>query len=144
VAAVDIAAPAARFHQPLLSTAGSLMLVPVHAGADCREYCIIELQGEVHHEANLKQGFCVGTMSACPKNQDTVYLQIGYHRLEGKQVTLKQPIALLRKSVSNHAGPEGDEGAAQQAAVPAFHVHGHIRSKYIFKSRPKALISQVG
>ena len=108
-----------------------------------REYCLIEMQGEVHHEAGLKEGFCVGTMSAHPRNGSTVFLQIGYHRLEGQHVPLKKPIAVLRRGAGEDVCDDGEGRRTAAATAPDFHVHGHIRSKYIFKSRPKALISQV-
>ena len=110
------------------------MLLEVQSNSDCKEYCIIELQGEVHHEAGLKQGFCVGTLTALgEKEEGTVHLQIGYHRLEGKHVPLKNPIALLKR---REAREDSDR------RCPDFYVDGQIRSKYIFKDRPKALISQ--
>ena len=121
------------------------MIVPVHAGKDCREFCLIEMQGEVHHEAGLRKGFCVGTMSAHPRDTDTVFLQIGYHRLEGRHVPLKAPVAVLRRRspCPEEDKRKADDAGQATAAAPEYYVHGHIRSKYIFKSRPKALISQV-
>ena len=50
--------------------------------------------------------------------QDTLQLTIGHHRVEGKQVQLKKPLAILHKSPA--AGPDG----------VAYEVVGVIRSKY--------------
>ena len=58
--------------------------------------------------------------------QETLQLTVGYHRLEGKLVALKKPLAILRR-------PE--EGAS------AYEVVGVVRAKYHFKNRPRALIS---
>jgi hypothetical protein len=50
--------------------------------------------------------------------QETLQLTIGHHRVEGKQVQLKKPLAILHKSPAS--GPEG----------VAYEVVGVIRSKY--------------
>jgi hypothetical protein len=117
------------------------MLMQIHSNESYKEFCIIELQGEIHHEAGLKQGFCVGTLSAHADNADTIFLQVGYHRLEGHHVPLKNPIALLKRRYG--ATGQQDEGCDEDGMSTAFYVHAQIRSKYIFKSRPKALVSQV-
>lgn len=123
------------------------MIVPITADAGCRDFCIIELQGEVQHETGLKQGFRVGTLGAHPEKPDGVCLQIGYHRLEGTKVPLKKPIVLLRRRCSG----QGEEEAASRGSVGGsagaeggldFYVQGCITAKYLFKDRPKALISQ--
>ena len=54
-------------------------------------------------------------------------LTVGYHRLEGKLVALRKPLAILRKT--------GSEGSS------SFEVVGVARSKWLFKTRPLALIS---
>ena len=57
-------------------------------------------------------------------------------------MTLKQPIAILRRRPAAEVHQSnGSDGSG--AMRPEYDVQGHIRSKYIFKSRPKALISQV-
>lgn len=117
------------------------MLMQIHSNEGHKEFCIIELQGEIHHEAGLKQGFRVGTLSAHTDNVDTAFLQIGYHRLEGKHVPLKNPIALLKRRYEGTCQQDG--GCVGEGTSPAFYVYAQITSKYIFKSRPKALISQV-
>lgn len=63
------------------------------------------------------------------RQQETLQLTIGHHRVEGKQVQLKKPLAILRKSPAS--GPDG----------VAYDVVGVIRSKVHFKTRPLALIS---
>ena len=71
----------------------------------------------------------------CPPShhasQETLQLTVGYHRLEGKLVLLKKPLAVLRRQ-------EGcEEGEA------AYEVVGVVRSKWSFKTRPLALITPV-
>jgi chromosome transmission fidelity protein 8 len=55
--------------------------------------------------------------------------------LEGKLVILKKPFAVLRKLASNPEGAEADSKAT------SFDVVGVIRQKYLFKTRPRPLIS---
>lgn len=127
--------------------------MPITADVGCRNFCIIELQGEVRHDASLKRGFRVGTLGSHPEKADRVCLQIGYHRLEGTRVSLKKPIVLLRRRWrvgdvdSNGATQRGEEGGSAVPAISGegdleFYVQGCITAKYIFKDRPKALISQ--
>lgn len=61
-------------------------------------------------------------------------LTIGHHLLEGKFVQLKKPMAVLDKAA---AGGDGGDGAAG-----GYRVLGVVRTKVLFKSRPRALISK--
>jgi chromosome transmission fidelity protein 8 len=117
------------------------MILPIVSDGSCREYCLVELQGEIQHEASLKQGFRVGTLSGHPERVDTVFLQIGYHRLEGQKVPLKKPMVLLKRSMcaSEQIGIAEEQNLSSRLQ---FSVYGHVTVKYIFKNRPKVLISQ--
>ena len=55
-------------------------------------------------------------------------LTIGHHRVDGKQVALPKPLAILQK-------------ASATPGEVAYEVVGVIRSKYHFKTRPLALIA---
>ena len=59
-------------------------------------------------------------------------LTIGHHLLEGKFVQLKKPMAVLDKQA------EGDGGGVGGG----YRVLGVVRTKVLFKSRPRALISK--
>jgi hypothetical protein len=61
--------------------------------------------------------------------QETLQLTIGHHRVDGKLVQLKKPLAILHKAPAT-----GADGVA-------YEVVGVVRSKYHFKNRPLALIS---
>lgn len=117
------------------------MILPVYSDGVRKEFCVVELQGEVEHGKGLKEGFTAGTFSLHPFDADTVYLQVGYHRLEGKRIALKKPMAILRRISLHNAAEQGD--MAQQTN-PEFTVAGYIKYKYLFKNRPKALISNSG
>ena len=125
------------------------MILPVDGVDGNREFCIVELQGELQHCDGLKAGFTVGDLSLHPSKNDILHLQIGYHRLEGKRVQLPKPIAIFRRTLKKetlqvHVGQNDDEGSLchnTDNAIVGFSVIGFIRCKYIFKNRPKALIS---
>lgn len=63
-------------------------------------------------------------------------LTVGYHRLEGKLVALKKPLAILRK-VDAEAGASANEAGE----AVEYEVVGVIRAKWHFKTRPRALIT---
>ncbi|GBF93486.1 hypothetical protein Rsub_06619 [Raphidocelis subcapitata] len=113
----------------------------------------------------------VGTLQLSAASKDVVQLQVGYHLMEGKKVPLKKPLAILEKrsgggsggggggggmevdgagpsgresgSAGGGGGGGGEEGAEeQQGAACSYEIIGVIRHKYLFKNRPKALISK--
>jgi chromosome transmission fidelity protein 8 len=73
-------------------------------------------------------------------------LEIGCHRLEGKVVSLKRPLAVLelRRAPASAPGEgEGEGGAAPEHSDEGeFEVVGIVRSKLLFKSRPKPLVGK--
>lgn len=95
---------------------------------------MLEFQGEIVHEAGLTEGFTIGALSPHDAKKDTVCLQVGYHRLEGVKMPLKKPIVVLVR--------EGhDDGRGESSQEACFEAQAVIRCKFIFKTRPKALIS---
>ena len=83
-----------------------------------------------------------------PPCQDGLTLLIGYHELHGKEVPLKSPLVVLKKHTAADRGDDTlqphqrahDLSEGAQTSV-LYVVEGIIRRKFIFKSRPKALIS---
>lgn len=68
--------------------------------------------------------------------QEKPILRIGYHELEGSRVVLKKALAVLRKiKLPPTAGQQTEGGST------GFDVVGVIRQKYLFKTRPRPLIS---
>ena len=123
----------------------SSSLLPVRcACGGCSTWTLIELQGELERSDgapldNLDVGvFCSSApvrsrqtpAALLMRTQETLQLTVGYHRLEGKLVPLRTPLAIL----SRHEDEPG-------APASAFVVVGIVRSKYLFKNRPLALIS---
>jgi chromosome transmission fidelity protein 8 len=117
------------------------MLIEVQSQGPLQELCIIELQGELQHDDQLQGDLKLGTLSAHSSSADTLYLQVGYHRLEGKKVLLKKPLAVLRRMEGRQASSDGGEGPLRTQAPTGYVVHGYITSKYLFNKRPKALIT---
>jgi chromosome transmission fidelity protein 8 len=111
------------------------MIIPILPAASMIEYCMFEFQGQVVHEAGLTEGFTIGALSAHEVKKDTVCLQVGYHRLEGTKVPLKKPIVVLVRE-----GQDNGQGLGSQEEA-SFIARAVIRCKFIFNTRPKALIS---
>mmetsp|Transcript_13953 Transcript_13953/g.58261 ORF Transcript_13953/g.58261 Transcript_13953/m.58261 type:complete len:153 (-) Transcript_13953:23-481(-) len=105
----------------------------------CDEWAMIELQGEVKMQSQLEGGdedgavldahnvdlgeFCGDQASG------KASFTIGYHRLEGKEIKLKKPLAILEA-----ADDDGQQGRRTLKVV------GVVRRKFHFKDRPRALI----
>lgn len=113
---------------------GHLMLIQLFAEAgEVVEWGLIELQGKIERKEddNGELPLEVGTLVQSSQNPDVVQLTIGYHLLEGKRVPLKKPLAIL----------DQDEGDGEKKATK-YRVVGVIRHKYLFKHRPRALITK--
>lgn len=142
--------PSAQCHER--AAASRAMLIEVKSDGPLTEFSILELQGELHTDAASEAAgssgdLRVGTLSAHPTNADVLFLQIGYHRLEGRRVALKKPLAVLRRAAERQVAPAAADGATDDGggAVPAapagYRVQGVVRSKVLFDKRPKALIT---
>lgn len=75
-------------------------------------------------------------------------ITIGYHEIEGKRIALKRPLAILERQ-PQAAGAAGaaapvDEEAAPSPSSDAFAVIGVVRHRFLFKGRPRALITKPG
>ncbi|KAF6256558.1 chromosome transmission fidelity protein 8 [Scenedesmus sp. NREL 46B-D3] len=111
------------------------MLIPLAASeGGKKEWALVELQGKIEpqRDVDLQESLAVGTMQLS-KNEDVVQLQIGYHVLEGKRIPLKKPMAIMDKVQETDS-----EGHSQTVCK----VVGVLRHKYLFKTRPRALISR--
>lgn len=63
--------------------------------------------------------------------QGTYTFTVGYHELAGSKVTLKKPLLVLKKLQFDEVSGKATE----------LEVVGIIRTKILFKTRPKPLIS---
>eukprot|EP00879_Flechtneria_rotunda_P020304 GHRR01021352.1.p1 GENE.GHRR01021352.1~~GHRR01021352.1.p1 ORF type:complete len:123 (+),score=30.45 GHRR01021352.1:671-1039(+) len=119
------------------------MLIPLtQAERELQEWALIELQGKVEpqRDIDIAESLIVGTMQLSKTNSDIIQLQIGYHVLEGKRLPLKKPLAIMEKQ-----GHNGNAGSQANNGSPIIcKVIGVLRHKYLFKTRPKALITKPG
>lgn len=89
---------------------------------------MVELQGEIQRKDGDPEGpgYDVGSFTRSSTSGNLV-LTIGYHQLEGVEQKLKKPFAILQKD---------DKGSGSYTVV------GFVSSKYLFKQRPRAMISR--
>lgn len=93
------------------------------------EWAIIELQGLVQMKnENPTCATVVGDLHYYNRNRHPV-LVLGHHVLNGKEVKLEQPMAVIQKTNL------GDEIKYEVKAV--------VKKKLLFKSRPKPIICNV-
>ncbi|GLC46605.1 hypothetical protein PLESTM_001896000 [Pleodorina starrii] len=96
------------------------------------DWVLVELQGKLENLTDEETSE-IGVLLSKDKDGKALQLTIGYHQLEGKRVPLKKPLAILSKSGStSHAGDTST----------SYEVVGVIRDQYLFKTRPRALISK--
>ncbi|KAF5843339.1 chromosome transmission fidelity protein 8 [Dunaliella salina] len=111
------------------------MLIPVKGDKDnVKEWALIELQGKVEDVAGAELSNELGRLVAVQGQKDVVRLTVGYHQLEGKRLDLKKPFAILQK--------QQQQSAEETGSSVSYQVAGVIKSKYLFKTRPTALISK--
>jgi hypothetical protein len=83
-----------------------------------------------------------------PKQQhpDVVKITIGYHEIEGKRIALKRPLAILERQQEQQQQAAAVPAEADAEAVPSqgFAVVGVVRHRFLFKGRPRALITKPG
>ncbi|KAI8101823.1 hypothetical protein M9434_006888 [Picochlorum sp. BPE23] len=112
------------------------MIIPVHPHGnenETPEWAMVELQGEIVRKDGDPNtgGYDVGSFSR--SKTGGLVLTIGYHQLEGAEEKLKKPFAIIQKNTS--------EDMAQEQAR-SYQVIGFVTKKYLFKQRPRALISK--
>lgn len=89
-----------------------------------KEWAMVELQGEIVRKDGDPNagGYDLGSFSR--SKTGGLLLTIGYHQLEGAEQKLKKPFAIIQREEKT------------------FNVVGFVTKKYLFKQRPRALISK--
>ncbi|CAH8391637.1 unnamed protein product [Eruca vesicaria subsp. sativa] len=101
---------------------------------ECSEWTIVELQGVVETQSSFQgsvQSLEIGRL--CHSDSSQYTFTVGYHELTGSKVTLKKPLLVLKKL------QKCTDGSSQKETE--LEVVGIIRSKILFKTRPKPLFS---
>lgn len=77
--------------------------------------------------------------------QGKIVLKVGKHELKGSVVKLEKPLAVLKKS-TNDSSSSMEVTAADLSTDSSSHVSyevvGVVRSKYLFRDRPKVLLER--
>lgn len=128
-----------------------------NAKEDIPEWAIIELQGDLEsrEELSLYNQF-VGDLHFTTTGQPV--LIIGHHILQGKEMTMEKPFAVLEKKVHKPDDQKlsGQTQSTQSSDLDSTFAVEHktvsgteyvakalVKKKLIFKIRPKPIISQV-
>ncbi|KAL8201609.1 hypothetical protein R6Q57_010756 [Mikania cordata] len=112
--------------------------------SNCPEWAIIELQGVVEVQPafqNRIQNLQIGLLCR-PSSQETYTFTVGYHELSGSKIPLKKPLLVLKKKIikSDMEIDQNDDHLSSSGME--LEVIGIIRQRILFKTRPKALISE--
>ncbi|KAL8246430.1 hypothetical protein R6Q59_007646 [Mikania micrantha] len=112
--------------------------------SNCPEWAIIELQGVVEVQPafqNRIQNLQIGLLCR-PSSQETYTFTVGYHELSGSKIPLKKPLLVLKKKIikSDMEIDQNDDHLSSSGME--LEVVGIIRQRILFKTRPKALISE--
>ncbi|CAG0897689.1 unnamed protein product [Cyprideis torosa] len=110
------------------------------------EYHVIELQGDLEtKDSDPLTDKLIGDLHFT--KDGTPLLIIGHHILYGKVVKFDKPLLVLRKNRSGEITLDPNESlntslaATENTASTEYNVEGIIRSRILFKSRPKPIIS---
>ncbi|XP_059053819.1 chromosome transmission fidelity protein 8 homolog [Achroia grisella] len=93
------------------------------------EWAIVELQGLIQtKKESLDEPTVVGDLHYYRRNRHPVLI-LGHHVLNGKEVKLEQPMAVIEK--------------INTSEKTEYKVRAIVKKKILFKSRPKPIISNV-
>merc|ERR1712018_609806 len=106
-------------------------------GSDENELSLIEMQGDLESRLGSNvdvSGKFIGDLHYT-KDGKTPILIIGHHILYGKVVKLDRPLIAMKKVVR--------ELIDESESTTEYHIETIIRTKLLFKARPKPIIANV-
>ncbi|EDV25472.1 uncharacterized protein TRIADDRAFT_55593 [Trichoplax adhaerens] len=139
-------ATSCRRHQcpNAISTRNEIEMVQIIVHCDqLAEWCLIELQGRLEQSDGCSESTDpakVGNIYFDDKN--TPYIIIGSHILDGKVVQIDKPLVVLEKGTLNDQSSESDMNHENKNKSVEYSIKGIIKTKLIFKSRPKPIVLQ--
>eukprot|EP00300_Choanocystis_sp_HF-7_P003340 c12553_g1_i2.p1 GENE.c12553_g1_i2~~c12553_g1_i2.p1 ORF type:complete len:118 (+),score=13.72 c12553_g1_i2:45-356(+) len=102
-----------------------VMIRLVSDGSGNKEWVVFELQGTIESTDKSQPLSTLGTLSLA--QPDTPMLTVGHHQLLGKVVALKKPLVVC------------ESAPAQESRE--LRVIGVVRKKFLFKTRPRPVVS---
>lgn len=120
------------------------MQIESNEAGGCPEWSMVELQGdlETKSKAISLSGKFIGDMHFTPKGVPV--LVIGHHILYGKTTQLEKPmIAIVKNTTPQEEGIVAMDTDQTNAGNAAYLVKAVIKKKYLFKVRPKPIITNV-
>ncbi|KAJ1965191.1 Chromosome transmission fidelity protein 8 [Dipsacomyces acuminosporus] len=111
----------------------------IYNKAKLREFCLIETQGSI--ETDQPSGLRGQQRFAeIERREDgSVLMKIGIHRVPGSVVKLKKPLAVLKKQQPDSSEEEAQRGANGDAK---YNIEAIIKEKFMFKTRPDVILQQ--
>ncbi|XP_050477066.1 chromosome transmission fidelity protein 8 homolog [Bombus huntii] len=111
------------------------MIVPIKKDGECEEWAIVELQGDLKFNSVNITNVYIGDLHFTKSG--TPILIIGIHVLQGKEMALQKPFAVLVKK------NEETNTANTSEVKTAYVIKAIVKKKLIFKSRPKPIVTNV-
>ncbi|KAJ0848189.1 putative chromosome transmission fidelity protein [Helianthus annuus] len=112
--------------------------------SSCLEWAIIEVQGVVEVQPAFQdrtQNLQIGILCR-PSSQESYTFTVGYHELSGSKIPLKKPLLVLKKKITKSDMEIDQNDDSLNSSRVELEVTGIIRHRILFKTRPKALISE--
>ncbi|KAI9164217.1 hypothetical protein H9P43_008034 [Blastocladiella emersonii ATCC 22665] len=131
--------------------------LPLHQDRP-HDLVLIELQGVLECDGDAFAGQTLGRIGFADDSEtESPTLIIGNHRLEGKVVKLKKPLAVIKRAGANSSlfpaaagggdvvmseshGDEGEGDNLNPTAAGEWHIVGLIKAKFEFRRRPQNLV----
>ncbi|XP_068967802.1 chromosome transmission fidelity protein 8 homolog [Bombus flavifrons] len=112
------------------------MIVPIKKDGECEEWAIVELQGDLKFNSVNITNVYIGDLHFTKSG--TPILIIGIHVLQGKEMALQKPFAVLVKKKNEETNTANTSEVKTTYIIKAI-----VKKKLIFKSRPKPIVTNV-